>query len=182
MPFAKKFRAMMDFPFPGDTIGDLTAESVEVLDERGVSEGYVYGVRMVLKGSGGVQGVKRTLKTFFSQHPTTFSGYGNPYQLWFRKPEIESLGDQRYLVIVKGAGGRVFLEQDLGRFLQYLSEGSHLAVPLEPADEEKLIEAYLERYQAEIKRQVERYYRKLANFNQAGSEGEEPAPLNTALS
>lgn len=181
MPFAKKFRAMMDFPFPGDPIGDLTVESVEVLDERSGSEGYVYGVRMVLRGPGGVQGVKRTLKAFFSQHPTTFSGYGNPYQLWFRKPEIESLGDQRYLVTVKGAGGRVFLEQDLSRFLHYLAEGSHLAVPLEPADQEKLIEAYLERYQAEIKRRVERYYRKLADLKQASNEVEEPELLTTGL-
>ena len=52
MPFAKKFRAMMDFPFPGDTVGDFVVESVDVRDERGGSEGYVYGVRMVLQGPG----------------------------------------------------------------------------------------------------------------------------------
>jgi hypothetical protein len=182
MPFAKKFRAMMDFPFPGDTIGDLTVESVEVVDERSGGEGYVYGVRMVLRGPGGVQGVKRALKAFFSQHPTTFSGYGNPYQLWFRKPEIESLGDQRYTVTVKGAGGRVYLEQDLSRFLQYLTEGGLQAVPLDPTAQEQLVEAYLERYQGEIKRRVERYYRKLADYSKTSNEGEEPVPLTTGLS
>lgn len=30
MPFASKFRAMMDFPFPGDTVGGYRVESVEV--------------------------------------------------------------------------------------------------------------------------------------------------------
>ncbi len=49
MPFAKKFRAMMNFPFPGDTIGDFSVESVDVHDEQGDGDGYVYGVRMVLK-------------------------------------------------------------------------------------------------------------------------------------
>ena len=33
MPFAKKFRAMMNFPFPGDTIGDFEIEEVDVHDE-----------------------------------------------------------------------------------------------------------------------------------------------------
>ncbi len=127
MPFARKFRAMMDFPFPGDTVGDFTVESVDVHDEHGGGEGYVYGVRMVLRGPGGLQGVQRALKTFFAQHPTTFSGYGNPYQLWFRKPEIESLGEQRYAVDVKGAGARVYLEPELARFLQYLDEAGRLA-------------------------------------------------------
>jgi len=93
MPFARKFRAMMNFPFPGDVVGDFTVESVNVRDEQGGAEGYVYGVSMVLRGPGGQQGVQRALKSLFAQHPTTFSGYGNPYQLWFRKAEIESLGD-----------------------------------------------------------------------------------------
>ena len=162
MPFAKKFRAMMNFPFPGDTMGDFTVESVDVHDEQGGGDGYVYGVRMVLKGPGGVQGVQRVLKALFSQHPTTFSGYGNPYQLWFRKPETESLGGQRYAVTVKGAGARVYLEPELMRFLQYLGEDNPQAVPSDAAAQEALVEAYLDRYRTEIKRQVERYNRKLA--------------------
>lgn len=162
MPFAKKFRAMMNFPFPCDTIGDFTVESVDVHDKKGGGDGYVYGVRMVLSGPGGAQGVQRALRALFSQHPTTFSGYGNPYQLWFRKPETESLGEQRYAVNVKGAGVRVYLEPELRRFLQYLNEEDHLAVPSDTATRETLVEAYLERYRLEIKRRVERYNRKLA--------------------
>ena len=171
MPFAKKFRAMMDFPFPGDMIGDLTVESVDVRDEQGGGEGYVYGVRMVLRGPGGMQGVQRALRALFTQHPTTFSGYGNPYQLWFRKPETESLGKQRYAVNVKGAGARVYLEPELRRFLQYLNEDNHLPVSSDTATQEALIEAYLEQYRLDIKRRVERYDRKLANSQKDGRPG-----------
>jgi hypothetical protein len=157
MPFANKFRAMMDFPFPGEMIGDFTVESVDVQDEWGHPEGYVYDVRMVLQGPGGQQGVKRALGPFFAQHPTTFSGYGNPYQLWFRKPEIESLGDRRYAVTVKGSGVRVHLEQDLERLLAYLESRGHLEID----DRKALLATYLEAYQAEVKRMVGRYRRRL---------------------
>jgi hypothetical protein len=34
MPFAKKFRAMMNFPFPGGPIGGFIVESVDVHDEK----------------------------------------------------------------------------------------------------------------------------------------------------
>ena len=157
MPFANKFRAMMGFPFPGDAIGDFTVESVDVRDEWGHPEGYAYSVAMVLCGPGGKQGVKRALGPFFAQHPTTFSGYGNPYQLWFGKPEVESLGDRRYAVTVKGSGVRIFLEQDLERVLGHLVELGHLA----EEDVEGLLEAYLDAYRADIKRSVDRYRRRL---------------------
>jgi hypothetical protein len=162
MPFAKKFRAMMDFPFAGESIGDFTVESVEVRDEQGGSEGYVYGVRMVLRGPGGQQGVRRALKSMFSLHPTTFSGYGNPYQLWFRKPTIESLGDKRYRVTVKGSGARIYLEPELDRFLGYLAENGHLAAHPDSTASDALVERYLNQYRAEIKRTVDRYRRRLA--------------------
>ena len=171
MPFAKKFRAMMDFPFAGDMIGDFTIESVDVHDEQGGGDGYVYGVRMVLRGPGGTQGVQRALRSLFAQHLTTFSGYGNPYQLWFRKPETESLGNQRYAVNLKGAGARVSLEPELRRFLQYLAEDDRLAVPSDAASQEALVAAYLDQYRLEIKRRVERYNRKLANSRPDGQPG-----------
>ena len=168
MPFAKKFRAMMDFPFPGDAIDMFTVESVAVRDERGGSEGYVYGVRLVLQGPGGQQGVRRALRSLFSRHLTTFSGYGNPYQLWFRKPEIESLGEKRYEVRVKGVGVRIALRPELDRFLAHLEDNGDLAVSDDPADRENLIETYLEQYRSEIKRKVDRYRRKLSKEERQG--------------
>jgi len=161
MPFAKKFRAMMDLPFPGDTVGDFTVERVDVRNERGGSTGYLYGVWMVLKGPGGKQGVRRALRSLFSRRLTTFSGYGNPYQLWFRKPEIKSLGDKRYEVRIKGAGERITLEPELHRFLAYLEGNGHLVAPDGPTHPENLVETYLEQYRSEIKRKVDRYRRKV---------------------
>ena len=161
MPFAVKFRAAMGFPFEGDTVGGFTVESVDVRDKRSGEDGYVYEAKIVLHGPGGKQGVWRALKPIFSSHPTTFSGYGNPYQLWFRKPKIESLGDKRYAVSVKGAGARIYLEPELDRFLRYLEDEGRLVAQPDPAIREALVETYLEQYRAEIKRKVDRYRRKL---------------------
>jgi hypothetical protein len=157
MPFAKKFRAMMEFPFAGDSVGGFTVESVDVRDEPNVSGRYVYSVRMVLQGPGGQQGARRALKALLSSHPMTFSGYGNPYQLWFRRPKIESLGAKRYEVRVEGAGARVFLEEELHRFLGYLDETGQLATRPDQAGREMLVDAYLERYQGEIRQKVSCY-------------------------
>lgn len=154
MPFASKFRAMMDFPFPGDIIGGLEVESVEVTDEHGDTGRYAYHARMILRGSGGESGVRQALKAMFALHPMTFSGYGNPYQLWFGKPAIEALGDKRYQVTVDGAGARVYLREELERFLTHLGERGWLP---EGRDREALVRAYLDDYMAEIKRKVDRY-------------------------
>jgi len=157
MPFAKKFRAMMDFPFVGDTVGGFIVEHIDVRDTPLGSGRYTYSVRMVLHGPGGQPGVRRALKALFSAHPVTFSGYGNPYQLWVGKPEVESLGDQRYAVSVEGAGARVFLEDELQRFLEYLAARGQLATEADQAAQEALAAAYVEQYQGEIRRKVARY-------------------------
>jgi hypothetical protein len=168
MPFAKKFRAMMDFPFAGDTVGGFAVEHVDVRDEPRGSGQYAYAVQMTLRGPGGQQGVRRALKALFSAHPVTFSGYGNPYQLWFGKPEIESLGDKRYEVQVVGAGARVFLQDELRRFLEHLDDEGLAAHP-DQATREALVETYLERYRAEISRKVGRYRRRLQRTEDPGT-------------
>lgn len=173
MPFANKFRAMMDFPFPGDALGDFTVESVTVDLLKEDAGGIEYGVRMTLRGPDGVQGkrgakeARKACKAFFTQHPTTFSGYGNPYQLWFQKPEFEDLGDGRYAVTGKGSGARVYLEPELTRFLQYLNEENYLAGPLAADAQEAVVAAYLRGYQREIQNRVGRYTRKLAKIRPA---------------
>ena len=171
MPFASKFRAMMDFPFAGDTVGDFDVEYVDVRDRPLGSGRYTYLVRMVLRGTGGQQGVRRALKDLFSSHPITFSGYGNPYQLWFAKPEIESLGDKRYQVRIKGAGARVWLQGELDRFLNYLRESGQLAATPKGATLEPPVEAYLDGYRAEIARKLGRYRRRLRKAEQSGNCG-----------
>ena len=160
MPFASKFRAMMDLPFAGESLGGFTVESIDVSHRSG-GLGYAYSVHMVLSGLGGQQGVRRALKPLLSAHPTTFSGYGNPYQLWFGTPQIESLGDKRYAVSVEGAGARISLAQELDRFLKALNEGGQLADQGNRTDRDALVEEYLDRYRAEIKRKVDRYRRKI---------------------
>ena len=169
MPFAIKFRAMTDLPFAGDTVGDFTIESIDVHHESRGPGQYAYSVRIVLRGPGGQLGVRRALKALFSSHPTTFSGYGHPYQLWFGKPEVESLGDKRYAVTIEGAGARTFLQDELDRFLAYIQEEDQLAVRSDGTPREMLVETYLERYRAEIRRKVGRYRSKLRRTRDAGT-------------
>ena len=159
MPFANKFRAMMDLPLPGDAFGGFLAESVEVDDVRSGSDGYAYCVRIVLHGPGGKVGARRALSRLFAQRVTTFSSYGNPYQLWFGKPEIQGLGNQRYDITIDGFGARIDLTADLERFLDYLDTEGHIAPMGSTAI--RLIETYLEAYRAEVGRRVERYRRRL---------------------
>jgi hypothetical protein len=161
MPFADKFRAMMDFPFPGDTIGAYLVESVDVGHASGGPGIYKYAVRLVLRGPGGQQGVRQALKPLFATHCATFSGYGNPYHLWFGRPEVENLGESRYAVTVEGAGARTFLEDDLERFLTYLVDQGCVLAPPDPSAEKALVAEYLDQYRAEVKRRVDRYRSKL---------------------
>ena len=52
MPFAAKFRAAMQIPFPGDEIAGFRVEDVDV-QHRGLGDGrYEYPLRMVLEGKG----------------------------------------------------------------------------------------------------------------------------------
>ena len=165
MPFASKFRAMMDFPFAGDTFGGFDVESVDVRDAPHVAGCYVYSVRMVLRGMGGQQGVRRALKPLFAKHPATFSAYGNAYHLWFNRPQIESLGDRQYLVTVEGSGARFLLDEELQRFQEYLVESGQLAGSPDPADLEAQLGAYLASYQDEVRRKVNRYRGRLRRAN-----------------
>ena len=161
MPFATKFRAMMDLPFAGDTVGGLTVESVDVGCDPHGSGRYTYPIRIVLCGPGGQQGVRAALKDLLRSRTTTFSAYGNAYQLWFAKPEIESLGDKRYVVTVEGAGARVTLEEELRQFVVFLEEEGVPAVGPGEAEGAEFVDGYLDRYRAEVKRKVDRYRRKL---------------------
>jgi hypothetical protein len=170
MPFANKFRAMLDMPLVGDTVEGYLVESVAVGHEGKGPGLYGYAVRIVLQGPGGQEGVRRALKVLFAAHPLTFSGYGNPYQLWFGKPELESLGEQRYAVTAEGAGARVFLEPELERFLAYLAAHGQLAAGGASVGKETLVQAYLAEYQAEIARKVARYRSALRRAGEAGTE------------
>ena len=162
MPFAKKFRAMMEFPLAGETIGDFAVEDVEVRDVAGDFGQHGYGVRMVLRGPGGQQGVRKALKTLVGTRPITFSSYGNPYQLWCGRPEIESLGDKRYEVTARAAGVPISLEDALRRFVDYLAAEGLLADAPDAVDVDVMIGRYLDAYRDDIARHVAHYRSKVA--------------------
>ena len=159
MPFEQKFRAMMTMPFPGDRLGEMVVESIAVGHEGRAAGQYAYPLRLVLRGPGGIAGVKRAIKPLFCQRCTTFSGYGTPYQLWFGPTTVERLGEGRYQVTAEGAGARVHIEQDLERFCQHLADRGLLAA--DDGERHALVAAYLDQWRAEVGRLVGRYRTKL---------------------
>lgn len=161
MPFAKKWCAMMAFPLPGGTLGDFEVEHVDVRDVPGEFGQHGYALRMVLRGPGGQQGVRRALKDLVNARPLTFSSYGNPYQLWCGRPEIERLGDKRYAVTARGAGVPIALEDAPERVLAHLVEKGLLAGQPDDAELQALIATDLDDYRAEVQRSVSRYRGKL---------------------
>ena len=161
MPFAKKFRAMMGFPIAGDKIDGFLVESADVWDawdEKGESQHYVYGVKMTLRGKGGKQGVKAALKSLFNKKILTFSGYGNEYQIGFKTPTITALGDKRYSVEIRGYGIRIYLIQELGRFLKFVRDKAQKTDSMEDSE---LVQEYLLKYRSEIAKIVRNYSKKL---------------------
>ncbi|MGC9523222.1 MAG: hypothetical protein ACP5HG_15230, partial [Anaerolineae bacterium] len=101
------------------------------------------------------------LKDLVNARPLTFSSYGNPYQLWCGRPEIERLGDKRYAVTARGAGVPIALEDALRRFLAHLVEKGLLAGQPDDAELQALIATDLDDYRAEVQRSVSRYRGKL---------------------
>src|SRR5512137_870415 len=97
MPFARKYQFTMRIPEAGGRLGDFQVESCEVgYDEH---DGVIhYPVSLVLVGKGGAQGVRTAIRRHLDRGRTTFSGFGNPYQLRFGHFEVESLGKGRYRV------------------------------------------------------------------------------------
>ena len=125
MPFAKNFAASFSLPFPGDALEGFAVESIEARDEPASIEGlHRYSVRMVLRGPGGQTGVRRAVQALLGRQPTTFSAYGNPYQLWCEKPQIEPRR-ARYAVTACGAG--CASPGGMMRFLGYLEACGRLA-------------------------------------------------------
>ena len=145
MPFANKYRFAMGMPCAGDTVGEFVVEACTVEHEEHGNGTISYPMTIVLRGAGGRQTVSRTIRERFARGHTTFSGYGNPYQLQFGRFDVESLGDRRYRVTGCGTGVRIDLERELRRFVAYAS-----ACDRQP--DESLIADYLESYKRDVTR------------------------------
>jgi len=137
----------MRIPGASGRIGAFSVESCEVgHEERG--DGTIdYPVSMVLAGKGGAQGVRKAIREHLDRGRTTFSGFGNPYQLRLGRFEVESLGGSRYRVTARGIGVRIDLERELRRFVAYARLRRKPAAGA-------LIAAYLEDYRRDATRKT----------------------------
>ena len=147
MPFAEKYRFTMRLPKAGARLEGFVVESCEVgHDERG--DGTIdYPFSMILGGKGGKQAASKAVRAVLDHGRTTFSGFGNPYQLRLGRFSVEALGEGRYRVTGRGTGVRFDLERELRRFTAYAQLRG------EPADE-SLIGLYLEAYKRDVTRRT----------------------------
>ena len=81
MPFAQKYQFTMRIPGPGGRIGDYRVESCQIRHEERGDGTITYPVSLVLSGPGGKQGIRKAVREDLDHGRTTFSGFGNPYQL-----------------------------------------------------------------------------------------------------
>lgn len=146
MPFANKYQFTMRIPAAGSRWGDFEVLTCEVghVEHDGVID---YPWSMVLAGPGGVAGVRRALREHLDHGRTTFSGFGNPYQLRLGRVEVKSLGTRRYSVTGLGLGVRVDLERELSRFVAY-------ARLRRKAPSAALVAGYLEDYKRDVTRRT----------------------------
>jgi hypothetical protein len=149
MPFAGEYREAMGFPREGTELGGFVIEHVRV-EHAGVGDGrYEYPTEIVLRGAGGKDGVRRALKPLFATRRTIFSEFGNPYQCSPGRMTVESLGEGRYRVDARGAGGRIRLREELVRFFASLASTGRLATGAGD-DPAAVVDEYLRRYEAEV--------------------------------
>ena len=141
----------MNLPNDGDRIEGFVVESCEIAHAPSGYGRYEYPIDIVVSGVGGQQGVRRAFRELFSRIKTTFSGYGNAYQLRFGKMEIESLGERRYRIHGNGLGARVYLRKEIGRFVEYLLDNRYL-VPEWCDRKDDLAEEYIEEYLVDARR------------------------------
>ncbi|MBT3273648.1 MAG: hypothetical protein HN368_10865 [Spirochaetales bacterium] len=146
MPFANKFIKTMGLPRIGEKLDEFMVTAVEV-GHVGTGPGqYRYPIRLVLQGKGGCAGAKAAVRNLFSEVKTTFSGYGNPYQLYVGKYDAKGIGDQCYEITAEGFGARIYLDQEFRRFLRFLEHSQRIHI--RPA----VLDEYLREYQAETTR------------------------------
>ena len=131
MPFSSKFRNGMGFPKEGQVIDGFTVESVSV-SHINISRGhYEYPTEVIVRGQGNANAARRTFKEFYRARRTLFSGYGNPYQCRHGKMMVQGLGDCRFSITTRGTCVRVYLRNELARFLEYLSRNNQLSTEVE---------------------------------------------------
>ena len=147
MPFAKKYYRVMKFPKEGDIIDSFAVLSINVTHNNLKSGIYEYPTEIIVEGKGGKTRIKAVFKKYFDQRITTFSGYGNPYQMYGGGFEIIALDKNRYKIKAKGIGVRIYLRRELNQFFKFLVENNFSVKKFDEIVQEKIIDDYISKYQ-----------------------------------
>jgi len=152
MPFTRKFQNGMGFPKVGQVIKGFTVESISVSHVNIRGGFYEYPTEIVVKGAGDANRVKKTFKEFYSDRRTLFSGYGNPYQCVHGKIDVQSLGNDRFLIISSGSCIRIHLAPELEGFMEYLHNNGNLAKDLAKDEWKEIVAEYMMEYEKSASR------------------------------
>ncbi|MHA1987546.1 MAG: hypothetical protein ACW98D_12985 [Promethearchaeota archaeon] len=147
MPFAKKYYRVMGFPKEGDILKGFEVLMINITHTNLKSGIYEYPTEIIVEGKGGKTKVREVFKKYFNQRITTFSGYGNPYQMHGGRIEIIALGKQKYKINAIGIGIRIYLRRELDQFFEFLVENNNSAKDFNTTIREKIIDDYLRMYQ-----------------------------------
>lgn len=137
MPFSRKFQNGMGFPKEDQVIDGFTVESVSVSH---------INISARARGKGSTNKVRKTFKEFFKTKRTLFSGYGNPYQCRHGKMKVQSLGNCRFSITARGTCVRIYLKDELVRFMEYLYENKQFPDDADKSEWETTIADYMKKY------------------------------------
>jgi len=147
MPFARKFEKGMGFPKVGQVVKGFTVESVSVRHISIQGGYYEYPTKIVVKGEGSADQVKKTFKEFYNDRRTLFSGYGNPYQCGHGNMDIRKVGVGRFLITSRGACMRIHLIPELMSFMAYLFNIRALSIDSDEDVWKEIIVEYMAEYE-----------------------------------
>ncbi|MHA2281807.1 MAG: hypothetical protein ACXAC5_13270 [Promethearchaeota archaeon] len=136
----------MRFPKEGDVINGFEVLSINITHTNLKSGIYEYPTEIIVEGKGGKTKVREVFKKYFNQRITTFSGYGNPYQMHGGRIEIIALDKQKYKIKAIGIGVRIYLRRELNQFFEFLVENNIVVKNFDEADREETIEEYINKY------------------------------------
>jgi hypothetical protein len=115
LPISKRYQREMGFPKEGEVFGGFRVESVSIEHVAAYTDKlarYKYPTKIIVKGDGTVDDVKKAVIKFFVGEKTLHSSYENPYRCESGEMHVHDLGENKFKIEALGSCVRV-LEEEL---------------------------------------------------------------------
>jgi len=114
LPVSRTYWREMGFPKKGEVIDGFRVETVSIKHASAYTDKlarYEYPTKIVVKGDGTVDDVKKAFARFFETEKTVRSSYGSPYQCKPGKMVVHDLGEKRFRIEALGSCERTLDEE-----------------------------------------------------------------------